>query len=88
MIFLCYTLVSLGNNAEDNKGGYMAILAPTKDEQIEAERVVVACYNMNKGMYDRARALQSALGLGGLWRGTDSTLAEIITALQNERKSA
>ena len=49
-----------------------------------AEDLCTETYNKDYCLFDRARDLQVKLGLGGLWKGAELALAEIIKALQAE----
>jgi hypothetical protein len=60
-----------------------ANLNPTKEQQQKAHEKVIDVFLNDKDLYNRARALQNEIGLGGLWKGTDTTLLVIIEALES-----
>ena len=58
------------------------------DEQIkEAQSFCITILRENNALFTRARKLQDKLGLGGLWRGSETTLKDIIEALQYEERN-
>lgn len=61
------------------------IMDVTDEEREEAQLFCAKIYKEDKELLKRAYELQSKLALGGLWKGTDNALAEIIKAFQKEQ---
>ena len=60
---------------------------PTGKQNDSAKNVVMNCMKQDKELYQKAIKLHKKIGLGGAWKGTNTTLAAIIETLIKTKKS-